>query len=143
MLHAFAKKYSGRPWPCGIALATPTMLWFILSATPFYCGLWGAISSLQMPYFTHNFLKQFETYSPPLFLMRAFTFLLVYFSTSALNSTNLENVSSFFRMNKIQHFLENSSIKIKKYLCLAAEAIEKVPQTSEWTLSKTACALVS
>lgn len=44
-------KCKGRPCSCSIALATPTMLQFFLSATPFCSGLWGAANSLQMPSF--------------------------------------------------------------------------------------------
>ena len=55
---------------------------------------------------------------------------------------NLENVSSFFRMKRIQHFHEKSSIKMTKYLCLAVEVVKKGPQTSEWILSRTGCALL-
>ena len=119
------------------------MLQFLLSATPFYCGLWGIVSSHRMPSFTHKFLNSFDTYSPPLSLLSAFTFLLVYFSTNALNSMNFENVWSFFHMKKIQHFLEKSSIKMKKYFYLAVEAINKGPQTLERILSKFACTLLS
>lgn len=94
-------------------------------------------------FFRKKYLKSFETYSPSLSLLRAFTFLSISFSTSALNSTNFENASSFFHMKKIEHFLEKSSIKITKYLCLAMEVVEKFPQTSKRTLSKSACALLS
>ena len=78
-----------------------------------------------------------------IFVLRAFTFLIIYFSTNALNSNNLENVSSFFRMKKFQHFCEKSSIKITKHLCLAVEVVEKAPQTLEWILSRTTCTLLS
>ena len=118
-------------------------LWIFLSTTPFWCGLWGVVNSRRMPSFTHKFLNSLNTYSPPLLLLRAFTFLPFSFSTSALNYTNLENVSSFFRMKKIHHFREKTSIKMKKYSCLEMEAIAKGPQTSEWILSKGACALLS
>lgn len=96
-----------------------------------------------MPSFAHYFFNSFDMYSPPLSLLRAFTFFPVYFSTSTLNSTNLENVSSFFYMNKIQHFSEKSSIKKKNYVCLVVEAVEKGPQTSKWILSRATCALLS
>ena len=96
-----------------------------------------------MPSFPWKFLNSFDTYSPRLSLLRAFTYLSVSFSTNALNSTNLENVSSFFNMKKIQHFCEKSSIKMTKYLCLAVYVVKKGPQTSEWILSRTACALLS
>ena len=115
------------------------MPWFFLSTTPLCCWLWGVVNSCQITSFAHKFLNTFNTYSPPLTLLRTFTFLPVCFSTSALNSTNLENVSSFFRMKKIQHFHDKSSIKMTKYLCLAVEAIKKGPQTSEWILSRTTC----
>ena len=96
-----------------------------------------------MHYFAYKFVNSLNMYSPPLLLLRAFTFLSIYFSTSALNSTNLENVSSFFRMKKIHHFHEYSSIKMTKYLCLVVEVVEKFPQTSEWILYRTSCALLS
>jgi len=56
---------------------------------------------------------------------------------------SLENTYSFFHMEKIQYFLEKSPIKMKKYLCLVVEVIDKDPQTSKWILSNTACALLS
>lgn len=94
-----------------------------------------------MTYFAQKFLNSFVTYSPPLSILRTFTFLSIYFS--ALNSKNLENVSSFFRMKKIQHFHEKSSIKMIKYLCLVMEAVEKGPPTSKWILSRAVCAFLS
>lgn len=143
MLHASAHKCRRRPWSCNISLTAPTMLCIFLSTTSFYCWLWDDVNSLRMPSFAHKFLNSFGTYSPPLSILRAFTFLPVSFSINALNYTKLENVSSFFRMKKIQHFHEKPSIKMTKYLCLAMEAIEKVPQTSKWIHSRTSCALLS
>lgn len=115
-----------------ISLSHPITLWVV-----------GCCELSSKPYFTHKFLNSFDTHSPPLLLLRAFTFLLVSFSTSALNSTNLENVSSFFCMKKIQHFCEKSSIKMTKYLCLVVEAVEKSPHTLEWIHSNTAFAFLS
>lgn len=121
----------------------PTILLFFLSATPLCCRLWGDSNFCQIPSFAHKFLNSFNTYSPPLSLLRVFTFLPIYFSTSALNSKNLENVWSFFCMNQIQNCHEKSSKNITKSLCLVMEVVEKVPQTSKWILSRTACASLS
>jgi len=143
VFHASTHKCIGSTWSCNITLASPRMLQLFLLATPFGCGLWGAVNSFQMPSFAHKFLNSFDTYSPLLSLLRAFTFLLVYFLTSALNSTNLEKVSSFFCMKKIQHFGKKSSIKMRKYLCLEVEAFEKFLPTLEWILSRIACVMLS
>ena len=102
------------------------------------CGVFSTLFEFLLSHRNFEFIR---TYSPPLFILRAFTFLSIYFSTSSLNYTNLENISSFFHMKKIQHFLEKSSIKLTKYLFLTVTATEKCPQTLEWILSKTACAL--
>ena len=96
--------------------ATPIMLWFFRSGTPFYCGLWGVVNTHQIPSFAQFFLNSFHMYSPPLSLLISFTFLPIYFSTIALNSNNLEKVSSFFCMKKTQHFHEMSSINMKKFV---------------------------
>lgn len=136
MLHVSTHECNGRPWSCSITLVSPTILWFFVSTTTFCCGFWGVVISLRMSSFTQKYLKSFETYSPSLSLLRASTFLSISFSTS-------ENASSFFHMKKIEHFLEKSSVKIKKYLCLTMEVVEKFPQTSKRTLSKSACALLS
>lgn len=110
-------KCKGRPWSCNMDFMSPIMPQFFLSASPFNCGLWGVVNSHKMPSFVYKFLNSFDMYSPPLFLPRAFTFLLISFSTSALNYKNLENVSSFFHMKNIQHFREKSLIKmIKKFV---------------------------
>ena len=106
-----------------LPLSHPILLWAV-----------GCFQLSSNAFFAQFFLNSFDMYSPELLILRGFTFLLI---------TNLENVSYFFPMKKIQHFLEKLSIEMTKYLYLVVGVVKKVPHTSKWILSKTAYDLLS
>ena len=115
-----------------LSLSHPIPMWVVgccqLSSNAFFCTK------------KIKFIRQVLTSIITLESLHLFS---VYFSTSALNYTNMENVSSSFHVKKIQHFHEKSLIQMTKYLFLEVEAVEKGPQTSEWILSNISCALLS
>ena len=94
-----------------MALAASMIILFFLSATPFYCGLYGVVNCLLIPESLHNSLNSFDVNSPPLFDQKVLILFSVWFSIKDLNSLNLLNTSSLFFKKYIHVFLGKSSIK--------------------------------
>jgi hypothetical protein len=69
------------------------MVLFILSATPFYCGVYGMMWCLTMPAFLQKSLNSFEQNSIPLSVRQIFTFLSVCFSTITFQALKASNAS--------------------------------------------------
>jgi hypothetical protein len=105
---------------------------FILSATPFSCGVLRTVECLLMLCCSQKILNSSFVYSVPLFDLRHLIFLPVWFSTSAFHNLNLVNVSDLCRMKHIQTYLEKSSINVKNYTCPPWDAVFIGSQTSEW-----------
>ena len=68
---------------------------FLRSATPFCCGVPGAVSWDKIPCSTRKSLNSLSRYSPPRSDQRVFSDLSNCFSTSARNSLNFPKVSDF------------------------------------------------
>ena len=94
-----------------IAIVVSMIVLFFLSATPFYCGLYGVVNCLLIPESLHNSLNSFDVNSPPLFDRKVLILFSVWFSIKDLNSLNLLNASYLFFINYIHSFLEKSSKK--------------------------------
>ena len=63
---AYTHRCIGRSWSWSIALAASMIILLSLSATPFYCGLYGVDNSLLIPKSLHNSLNSFDVNSLPL-----------------------------------------------------------------------------
>lgn len=114
--NSFSPKHFGTsPW-INIVLEASTIILFILSPIPFYCGVLWANIYLLIPFSSQNFTNSLEVNSPPRSDLKHFKFFPVSFSTKAMNSLNLLNASDF-SFRKFYHIiLEKSSVKIMKCL---------------------------
>jgi hypothetical protein len=84
---------------------------FILSATPFYCGVYGVVFWNSMEHCLQNFSKSFPHNSPPLLVLNVLIFLFVQVSTRDLKSLKLSKTYDFFLRKYIHVFLKKSSIE--------------------------------
>ena len=66
VIYALNQRNSGNPWSNSMALATPTIVLFFCSATPFCCGVWGTVCSFLIPSAKQYSMNSMEVYSPPL-----------------------------------------------------------------------------
>ena len=85
------RQLSPQPQPrsfasANIERAVSTMVWFILSATPFCSGFFGSVNSCLMPSFLRYPSNYVEVNSPPLSVLKTFSSWPVDFSAIAFNS---------------------------------------------------------
>jgi hypothetical protein len=99
------------PTPLSMLLALSINVLFILSTTPFCCGVYGVVFWHAMPHYLQNYSKSFPHNSPPLSVLNTLIFLSIWFSTRDLNSLNFLKTYDFFLRKYIHVFLEKSSMK--------------------------------
>jgi hypothetical protein len=85
---------------------------FIISDTPFSCGVPGTVFSLRIPWYEQQSSNSLLHYSPPLFDLRHFNIFLVSFSTKAFHFVKVSKTYDLCQMQLTQVFLVASPIKV-------------------------------
>ena len=108
VMAAFSHRCMGRYWSWSIDIVASMIFLFLLSATPFCCGLYGVDNSLLFPESLHNSLNSFDVNYSPLSDRKVLILFSVWFSINSFTYLNLLNTSSLFFRKYIHVFLEKS-----------------------------------
>ncbi|KAL7998143.1 hypothetical protein Plhal703r1_c30g0118581 [Plasmopara halstedii] len=116
-------------------LANSTMVWLILSASPFCCGLKGALVCCTIPCSLKKLRNCLLMYSVPLSLRRHSSRSPVCFSTRFFYSTKLLNTWAFDDSRNTCTYLDKSSINVTTKRSSHLEVVRIGLITSECTSS--------
>ncbi|MFS8015877.1 hypothetical protein Hanom_Chr15g01361881 [Helianthus anomalus] len=71
----------GSPFAFNMLQVVPKIVYFLLSTTPFCCGVYGAGNCFAIPFCLQKSRNTFEVNLPPLSVLNALTFLRYLFSS--------------------------------------------------------------
>ena len=104
VLTVFAQNTLGRPTFNPMHLTLSAKVLFILSTTPFCCGVLLTVKWQVIPSNSQNLMNSLFLYSRPLSILRYIVFLPVWFSTYAFHFLNMPNTSDLCFIKCIQPF---------------------------------------
>lgn len=96
---ASPQKDLSKPELLKIHLTLSSKVWFILSASPFCCGVLGTVLCLTIPFSLQKLLNSSDKYSKPISVLRYFRFFPVTFSVSRtfeMHQTWSSNIYPYF-----------------------------------------------
>ena len=111
---AFAQYSFGKCLATIMMHAISIMVMFFLSETLFSWGVYHAVNFFCMPWVLQKFINSFETYSPPLSVLKILMWCPLWFSTSALNCWKQLNALDLCFTKYTHVFLQYPSIQVRK-----------------------------
>ena len=108
------QKEPGSPLALSMLLAIPTMVWFRRLATPFCCGVYGAVSWRTTPSSAQYVENSTEVNSPPRLVRRARSFFPLLRSAAAWILLMAAGAASLVSSSVIHMYLLKSSTRSRK-----------------------------
>ena len=126
-LIASSHSLGANDFECSIQFSISFKDRFFLSATSFYCGVYGNVCCSCIPASIQSCCTYLLTYSPPLSVRSILILHPDSFSASALNSIRHSNTSDFNFKKNTQVKREKSSMKVSTYRALLIEGYGNGP----------------